>query len=154
MLTTEEKSELEKELTHCYNKRAGSIDALKALQKLRGWISDEALKDVADYLEMSPAELDNVATFYNMIFRKPVGRHVILVCDSVVCWMMGSETIAQLLSKKLGVDLGGTTTDGRFTMLPNSCLGACDHAPSMIVDDQLYTDLTADKLDAILEQYK
>jgi NADH-quinone oxidoreductase subunit E len=154
MLTIQEKSELEKELTHCYNKRAGSIDALKAIQKLRGWISNEALKDVADYLEMSQAELDNVATSYNMIFRKPVGRHVILVCDSVVCWMMDGETIARLLSKKLGIGLGETTADRRFTVLPNSCLGACDHAPSMIVDDQLYTDLTREKLDAILDQYK
>ena len=130
MLSIQEKTELDNELGHCLDKKSGSIEALKAIQKFRGWISDETLKDVADYLGMSPAELDNVATFYNLIFRKPVGRHVILVCDSVVCWMMGGDTITDYICRKLGIALGETTADKRFTLFPNFlpwCMrpGAC-----------------------------
>jgi NADH-quinone oxidoreductase subunit E len=134
-------------------KRAAGIDALKIVQKHRGWISDDVLSQVADVLEMSATDLDAVATFYNFILRKPVGRHVILVCDSVSCWIMGYDTIVNYLKNRLGIGLGETTGDGRFTLLPNVCLGACDRAPVMMVDDQLYGDLDAEKIDKILASY-
>ncbi len=154
MLSDKEKREIESELAHYPTKRAVCIDALKIVQRHRGWVSDEALRDVAGFLDMSPAELDGVATFYNLIFRKPVGRHVIFVCDSVSCWIMGYDTVRDYLSARLRVEMGGTTADGRFTLLPIVCLGACDHAPAMMVDDDLHGDLDANKIDAILEQYK
>jgi len=134
-------------------KRAAGIDALKIVQKHRGWISDEILNQVADVLDMSATDLDAVATFYNFIFRRPVGRHVILVCDSVSCWIMGYDTIADHLQHRLGIGFGETTNDGRFTLLPNVCLGACDRAPVMMIDDQLYGDLDAEKIDKILASY-
>ena len=89
MLTEQEKQEITAELAHCATKQSASIEALNIMQRHRGWVSDEDLKDVAGILEMTPDELDAVATFYSFIFRKPVGRHVILVCDSISCWVMG-----------------------------------------------------------------
>jgi NADH-quinone oxidoreductase subunit E len=108
---------------------------------------------VADVLEMSATDLDAIATFYNFIFRRPVGRHVILVCDSVSCWIMGYDTVADHLQHRLGIGFGETTGDGCFTLLPNVCLGACDRAPVMMIDDQLYDDLDAEKIDKILASY-
>ncbi len=103
---------------------------------------------------MSPAELDSVATFYNLIFRRPVGRHVIFLCDSVSCWVMGYERMRQHLINRLGVQPGQTTPDGRFTLLPIVCLGACDHAPVMMIDHDTHHDLDPRKIDDILERYK
>jgi len=153
MLNEQEIKEIEAVAGHYPMKRAAGIDALKIVQKHRGWISDEILNQVADVLDMSATDLDAVATFYNFIFRRPVGRHVILVCDSVSCWIMGYDTIADHLQHRLGIGFGETTNDGRFTLLPNVCLGACDRAPVMMIDDQLYGDLDAEKIDKILASY-
>ena len=154
MLSEQEKKKIEAVADHYPLKRAAGIDALKIIQKRRGWISDEVLSQVADVLEMSAADLDAVATFYNFIFRRPVGRHVILVCDSVSCWIMGYDTIADHLQHRLGIGFGETTNDGRFTLLPNVCLGACDRAPAMMIDDQLYGELDAEKIDDILASFE
>jgi NADH-quinone oxidoreductase subunit E len=154
MLTQAEKKEIEAVLGHYALKRAASIEALRIVQNHRGWVSDEALGDVAAELEMSPTDLDAVATFYNLIFRRPVGRHVILVCDSVSCWVMDYETIADHLKKRLGIEFGQTTADGRFTLLPHVCLGACDRAPVMMIDDRLYEFLDPARIDEILDTYK
>ena len=94
---------------------------------------------------MTPDELDGVATFYNLIFRKPVGRHVIMLCDSVSCWIMGYERLRAQPDDAAGHRLGETTADGRFTLLPIVCLGACDHAPAMMIDDDLHGDLDAER---------
>ena len=134
-------------------KQAAGLDALKIVQKRFGFVSDRHLAEVALLLEMTPAELDGVATFYNLIFRRPVGRHVILLCDSVACWVMGEKAARAHLCKRLGIKPGETTKDGRFTLLPIVCLGYCDHAPAMMVDDDQYGDIDATQLDAILERY-
>jgi NADH-quinone oxidoreductase subunit E len=123
------------------------------VQKRRGWVSDANLRETASLLGMTPAELDAVATFYSFIFRKPVGRHVIAVCDSMVCWSLGSDPLLAALTAKLGIGLGGTTRDDRFTLLPASCLGACDRAPALLVDDDLFGPVKPEMLDGILEQY-
>lgn len=153
MLSDEEKREIEAELPNYAMKGAITIDALKIVQKHRGWVSDEAIHDLAQFLEMAPSELDGVATFYNLIFRKPVGRHVIFVCNSVSCWVMGYEKVRDSLRSRLGVDLGGTTPDGRFTLLPSVCLGICDHAPALMIDNDTYTDLDETTLETILTRY-
>ena len=153
MLTAEEKKEIEAEFPRYEQKRAACVEALKIVQRYRGWVSDEALIEIAEFLEMTPAELDGVATFYNLIFRKPVGKHIILVCDSVSCWIMGYERILQHLQERLGVVLGETTADGVFTLLPIVCLGACDQAPAMMIDDELYGNLNPAKIDEILASY-
>jgi NADH-quinone oxidoreductase subunit E len=154
MLTEKERQEIVKEIEHYPKKKAASIEALKIVQKYRGWISDESIRDIAQYLEMSPDELDGLATFYSLVFRKPVGRHVILVCDSVSCWIMGFEALMDYLKQKLEIKLGETTRDERFTLLTIPCLGTCDHAPALMIDNELHRDLTTQKLDKILEQYK
>jgi NADH-quinone oxidoreductase subunit E len=154
VLSDEERHEIEAEVAIYAQKRAACIEALKVVQQHRGWVSDEALDEVAELLEMTPDELDGVATFYNLIFRKPVGRHVILICDSVSCWIMGYDNLLGHLRSCLGIDLGETTPDGRFTLLPSVCLGACDHAPVMMIDDDLHLDLTAERIDQILAGYE
>lgn len=153
MLTGEEIIEIEKAIHVVPHRKAACIEALKIVQTKRRWISDDSLKDIAAFLEMSPAELDSVATFYNLIFRKPVGRHVILVCDSITCWVMGYEKLHEYLQVKLGIRYGETTDDDRFTMLPNPCLGTCDCAPALMIDHDLYRHVTTEQLDEILERY-
>jgi len=153
MLTPQEIEEIEAEFPNYERRQAVSVEALKVVQRHRRWVSDEALADVARLLEMSVAELDAVATFYNLIYRRPVGRHVILVCTSVSCWIMGSESILELLRQRLGIGLGETSADGRFTLLPVVCLGACHLAPAMMIDDDLHHDLKPDAIDAILADY-
>ena len=153
MLSEQEQQEIAAEFPRYAARRAVGPEALKIVQRYRGWISEESLRDVAALLEMTPAELDSVATFYNLVFRRPVGRHVILVCDSVSCWVLGYEAVRRHLAARLGIEVGQTTADGRFTLLPSACLGACDRAPAMMIDEQLYGDLTVEKIDAILDSY-
>lgn len=154
MLSPEEQKEIEAELAHYPHKSAGSIDAMKIVQKHRGWVSDESIRDIAEFLEISPDELDGIATFYNLIYRKPVGRNVILVCNSVSCWIMGYERLRERLSQRLGIKLGETTADGRFTLLPIVCLGACDHAPVLMVNGDLHGDVEPDSAERVLEKYR
>jgi NADH-quinone oxidoreductase subunit E len=153
MLSAEERCEIEAELAHYPQKQAVCIEAMKIIQRHRGWVSDEAIKDLAALLEMTPDELDGVATFYNLIFRKPVGKHVILLCDSVTCWIMGYDRLRQHLTSRLGIQLGETSPDGRFTLLPIVCLGTCDHAPALMIDNDLHRDLDSTKLDEIVAKY-
>lgn len=154
VISNEARQEIEKLFHHLPHKQAACIDALKIVQKYNRWVSDEALQELAPILEMSVHEIDSVATFYNIIFRRPVGRHVILLCNSVSCWIMGYEEIKKTLKDKLKIDFGMTTKDDRFTFLPIPCLGTCDHAPAMIIDEDLYRDLKPDQLDEILAKYE
>src|SRR5580692_3566332 len=153
MLSTEEITEIEAEAEHYPKREAVCIDALKIVQRHRGWVSDESVRDIAGHIGMSPTDVDSVATFYNLIFRKPVGRHVIMVCDSVSCWIMCSDRTRKHIQERLGIELGETTPDNRFTLLPIVCLGCCDHAPAMMVDRDLHSDLDPQKIDAGLEKY-
>ncbi len=151
MLSDEQRREVLDELEHYPTKQSACIEALKIVQKHAGWVSDEAIHEVAALIGMPAAELDSVATFFNLIYRRPVGRHVILLCDSVSCWLMGCEKIRAQLVDRLGIDYGQTTEDNRFTLLPMACLGTCDRAPAMMIDEELHRDLTTESLDRILE---
>jgi NADH-quinone oxidoreductase subunit E len=152
VLTEEEKREIEEELKHFTHRQAACVEALKIVQRHRGWVSDE-IRGIAELLGMTTDELDAVATFYSFIFRRPVGKHIILICDSISCWIMGYDIVREHLKKRIGIGLGETSADGQFTLLPVSCLGACDHAPAMMIDDELYPDLTIEKIDSILNGY-
>lgn len=153
MLTTEEIKDIDKAISVMPVRKSACIEALKVIQHHRRWISDESLKDVAAYMEMTAEELDSVATFYNLLFRKPVGRHIILLCDSISCWVMGYDQIRMHLIEKLGIQYGQTTADDRFTLLPNCCLGTCDTAPALMIDKDLYKNVTVEQLDEILQKY-
>lgn len=154
MLTEDERNEIQAVIERYDQKRAACVEALQIVQSHRGWVSDESIRDISELLGMTPDELDSVATFYSLIYRRPVGRHVILICDSVVCWIMGYENLLEHLKSALGINLGETTADGRFTLLPVACLGACDHAPALMIDEDLHVGLTAEKIDEILEKYE
>ncbi|HEY9487532.1 MAG TPA: NADH-quinone oxidoreductase subunit NuoE [Chryseosolibacter sp.] len=153
MLTVQEQNEIEKAISVMPIRKSACIEALKVIQRHRRWISDESLREVAAYMEMTPDELDSVATFYNLLFRKPVGRHIILLCDSISCWVMGYDRIREHLIEKLGIKYGETTSDDRFTLLPNCCLGTCDTAPALMIDSDLYKNVTIEQLDGILGRY-
>ena len=103
---------------------------------------------------MSVENLDSIATFYNLIFRKPVGRHVVMVCDSVSCYVMGADSLLKRIEAHLGIGLGQTTADGRFTLLPIVCLGACDKAPTMMIGDELIENVDAEQLDGIFGRFE
>jgi NADH-quinone oxidoreductase subunit E len=130
--------------------RAARIGALRYVQETRRYISDEILAEIAALLKMSVAELDEVATFYNLIYRRPVGETVLLLCDSITCWMLGQPALAAHIGTRLGIKPGETTKDGKYTLLPIVCLGHCDHAPAMLRGDALHGDLNTAKLDALL----
>ena len=149
VLSEIELAEIDAEISHAPYRPAVAIDALKIVQSHRGCVSDESLKAIARHLHMSAAELDGIATFYNLIFRRPVGEKVILLCNSITCWIKGYEQIQQLISLQLHINLGETTKDNQYTLLPVTCLGACDKAPVMMVGDDLYENLNEDVLKTI-----
>lgn len=154
MLTDEERREIDEEISHYPFRRAACVEALKIVQRHRGWVPDEQIADLAPLLEMTADELDAVATFYSYIFRRPVGKHVILVCDSVTCWVMGYEALAKTLMDRLGISFGETTPDGLFTLLPAACLGECNHAPAIMIGERVYGDVTPEDIETILREYE
>ena len=153
-LSPEETAEIEAECAHLPNRESAAIDAMMIVQRHRGWVSDASLAAIAQLLGMSVAALDSIATFYNLIFRQPVGRHVVMVCDSVSCYVMGADKLRQHVENHLGIKLGETTADDRFTLLPIVCLGACDRAPTMMVDEDLIGDVTAERLAETFDRYE
>jgi NADH-quinone oxidoreductase subunit E len=153
VLTEDERRDIDEVLPHYADRRSGLLSTLKIVQRHRGWIADEAVRDVAAYFDVTVDDVESRATFYNLLFREPVGRHVILVCDSIACWVVGYEELRDALKAQLGVELGGTTADGRFTLLPIVCLGACDRAPAMMVDDDLHGPVTPADLAGVLARY-
>lgn len=154
MLSSEEKKEIDKRINIIPLRGSVCIEAMKIIQEHRGWINDDSLRDLAGYLDMSVDELDSIASFYSLLFRRPVGRHVILVCDSVSCWIMGYPSVMKYLQENLGISPGETTSDGSFTLLTVPCLGLCEEAPAMIIDAEPYTLLTPEKIDRILEEIR
>jgi NADH-quinone oxidoreductase subunit E len=128
------------------------VDLLRAVQSHHGWVPDDGVLLTAETLGVLPIEVEEVATFYDKIFRHAVGRRVIHVCDSICCWLAGAEMIAEHLQKTLGISLGETTADGDFTLLPTCCLGACGDAPAMMIGLTTHGHLTAEKIDEILQR--
>jgi NADH-quinone oxidoreductase subunit E len=126
------------------------VDVMYALQNDHGYLSDQALHEVADLLDMTPLEVEELATFYDFIYREPVGKYVIHVCDGTVCWMHDHQSIIDYVCKKLGITLGGTTADGLFTLLPVCCIGYCDYAPAMLINGKMYGPLSPEAIDTIL----
>ena len=128
-----------------------AVDIMFALQNHYGYLSDEALEEGAELLGMTTLELEELATFYDFIYREPVGRYVLHVCDGVVCWMNGHQPIIDCLCAKLGIRVGETTQDGLFTILPTACIGYCDLSPAMLVNGRPYGPLTPEKVDEVLK---
>ncbi len=131
-------------------KAAAILPVLRAAQELFGHLSPEVQQLAAERLGVSPARVDEVATFYAMFNTRPVGRHVVELCTNVSCCLTGSERLWDHLQKKLGVKPGETTADGRITLREVECLGSCGTAPAMLVDEEMYERLTIEKVDEIL----
>lgn len=127
------------------------LDVLHAIQDANRWVSDEGIELAAIILGLSPLQVEEVATFYDKIYRRPVGRKVIHVCDSICCWSRGSETLMLRLQQLLGIVAGETTADGMYTLLPTCCLGACAEAPAVRIGKTLYGKVEPEQLEAILD---
>jgi len=145
---------LEQKITSADHPRELVVDVMFALQNYYGYLTDEALEEGARLLRMTPLELEELATFYDFIYREPVGKFVIHICDGVVCWMNGYGSVINYLSEKLGIKPGDTTKDGLFTLLPTACLGYCDLSPAMLINGRAYGPLTPEKIDDILERLR
>ncbi len=153
-LAPELRAEIEHAVHHYPDARAASIDALKIVQKAHGWVPDGAIPAIADVLKIPASDVEGVATFYSLIFRQKVGRHVIKVCDSMVCYINGHEQVMEAITAKYGIGVGETTDDGRFTLLPVCCLGNCDKGSTMMVDEDTHGGLTPESVIGLLEAYK
>lgn len=149
-LSAVEREEIEEEGRYYPTRDSLCIEALKIVQKHRGWVSDESVAAIAGYLGVGAAQVDAVATFYNLIFRQPVGKRVIFLCNSVTCWMLGCDKLRARIGENLGIDFGETTADGEYTLLPITCLGDCDHAPAMMIGDEHHHDLDEAKVNELL----
>ncbi|HSO21028.1 MAG TPA: NADH-quinone oxidoreductase subunit NuoE [Desulfosarcina sp.] len=152
MLPEALKTKLQEKIATVAHPREVVIDVIDALQDHYGYFSDEAVDQAAGLLGMSPLELDELATFYTFIYREPVGRYVIHVCDSLICWMARGEDLVGHLRGRLGIDLGQTTADGLFTLLPVCCIGYCDRAPAILVNRMVHGPLTIESLDRLIER--
>ncbi|WP_404366264.1 NADH-quinone oxidoreductase subunit NuoE [Marinobacter sp.] len=152
-LHPDDRKAIEQELEHFEQPQAACIEALKIVQRREGWVPDGAIPVIGDVLGVGPASVEGVATFYSLIFRQPVGRHVILVCDSSSCFLTGFEPLRDALVEHLGIGFGQTTPDDRFTLLPVCCLGACDGGPAMMIDEDTYGPVLPDDIAGLLEDY-
>jgi NADH-quinone oxidoreductase subunit E len=153
-LPDELRVQLQQEIAAADHPREQVINIMYILQKHYGYLNDEAVHEAAALLGMTPLEIEELATFYDFIYREPVGRFVIHVCDGVVCWMFHEGSLFDYLCQKLGVCAGALTEDGMFTVLPTACIGYCDHAPAMLINGVMYGPLTPEKIDAILEKLR
>lgn len=153
ILTTQEIHDIEHQIAHYPDPRAACLDALKIVQKRNGWVDDAQVVAIGQMLGIPAADVEGVATFYNRIYRRPVGRNVILLCDSIACFLMGAETLAEAFQKHLGIQYGQTTADGRFTLLPICCLGNCDKGPTLMINEDTHGLVGVNDIAALLEQY-
>lgn len=154
MLSDKAKSEIQKLKTRYPHPNSALLPALALAQKEHGWLSPEVLEEVAEVMELSPAQVGSVASFYTMFNRRPVGKYLIQVCTNIACSLLGAEHIVEHLKRQLGINVGETTPDGRFTLMEVECLGSCGTAPVMQVNETYYENLTAEKVNEILAELR
>lgn len=129
------------------------VEALHDVQSIRNYLPREAIVTVARVLGVPVTKVYGVATFYSMFSIEPRGRHIIRVCESAPCHVMGADSIVEMLMRELGVDIGETTSDGRYTLELTSCLGVCGVAPAIMIDDTVHGNLKPGDIPGILKQY-
>lgn len=134
-------------------RQSAVMSALLVIQDEHGHLTADLMDSLAEYLNMPSIAVYEVANFYSMYELSPVGKNLINVCTNISCKLCGASEIMSYLQKKLDVKLGGTTADGRFTLRAVECLGACVNAPMMQINKDYHENLTADKIDTILEEY-
>ncbi len=148
------RKKIEAEIVKYPTARAAAKSGLRYAQAEHGWVSDGVIRAVAEILGLQPIEVFEVATFYDMFYTRPVGRHQIRVCTNVSCMLRGSTQIMQQLRQELAVENGQTTEDQRFTLSEAECLGACGGAPMMMIDNDYHENLNLETLDKVLEKYE
>ncbi len=134
-------------------KRAALLPTLHAAQEKLGHLSDQVMVEIAELLEISPADVLDTTTFYDMYSREERGRHVIGVCESLSCELCGCNDLLAALKDKLGIKPGETTEDKRYSLVAMQCLGACDFAPALLIDGELEKTVSVEQLDEILRKY-
>jgi len=154
MLPEDLEADLREKIAGAEHPREMAVDIMVALQNHYGYLSDEALEEGAALLGLTPLELEEVATFYDFIYRQPVGKYVIHICDGIVCWMNGYQALLDHLCQRLGIRVGETTSDGMFTILPTACIGYCDLSPAVLINRRPYGPLTPEKIDSLLEELR
>ncbi len=138
-----------------YDEPASAIlPLLHYVQSVQGHLSEEALTFVAEFIDVPHVRTFEVATYYTMLFTKPVGRHLVQVCRNLSCHLNGAEDVLQAFKRELDIDVGATTTDGVFTLVEVECIGACDHAPAVMIDGDLHRSVTVDSVGRILGSYR
>ncbi|AXN02381.1 NADH-ubiquinone oxidoreductase chain E [Candidatus Purcelliella pentastirinorum] len=152
-LTAKEKKKIKKEKKNYKNKNSVIIEALKIVQEERNWISDEIIIAISKEIGVSYNDIEEIATFYSQIFRKPVGKHIIKFCDSVVCYINGYKNIQKKIEYHLKIKPGNTTKDNLFTLLPICCLGNCNFSPTIMIDKDIYGPVSTNSIIQILDKY-
>jgi len=150
--TADESREVDRLLTKYPTKQAALLPVLWIVQGRLGWISREAVEAVAARLELTTAFVDGVLTFYTMYNLDPVGRYDLQFCTSISCHLNGADDLLDHCRRKLGIDVGETTPDGRFTITEVECIAGCDRAPSMQVNDRYYEPMSPERLDTLLSE--
>jgi NADH-quinone oxidoreductase E subunit len=133
-------------------RRAVLLPTLHYVQHAYGWISTQAMEEIAAFLEISPAEVMDTATFYEEYWLKPKGKYLVQVCRSLACEICQSTALTEQMRKRLGVEVGETSADGRFTLVELECLGACGTAPVALINEVLHENLTPETLDQLIAQ--
>jgi NADH-quinone oxidoreductase subunit E len=152
MLTQEAKDKLIELLKAYPSARSAVLPALHVAQEDQGYLGPEVIREVAEHFNLTPGDVESVASFYTMYTRRPLGKYLLQVCTNISCGLMGADHILSHLSEKLGIKPGETTPDGKFTLLTVECLGTCGTAPMMQVNETFRENLTAEKVEEILEE--
>jgi NADH-quinone oxidoreductase subunit E len=152
MLSEKAKAEINELKGKYPDPKSALLPALEIAQQENGWLSEEVMQEVGAAMDLPPTEVASVASFYTMFYTRPVGEHVIQVCTNISCSLLGAEQIVDYISHQLGIEVGDTTPDGRFTLLIVECLGSCGTAPMMQVDETYHENLTEEKIDSILAE--
>jgi NADH-quinone oxidoreductase subunit E len=154
MLSDTQKADLRKMVLASEHPKEKVIDILLALQENEGHLSDFSVQEAAELLNVDPVKIEEITTFYNTLYREPVGKYILTICDSVVCWMNGYIKIQEYLCQLLEIEMGQTTSDGMFTLLPGCCHGYCDHSPAILINKKIYGNLTIEKIDQLINQLR
>lgn len=153
-LTDAYKEQVDAILSRYPEKRSAMLPLLQLVQRERGYVSEEAMREVAEIIGCRPVDVYDVVTFYTIFNRRPVGKYLLEVCRTLSCALMGGRKLTRHLEERLGIKSGETTPDGLFTLREVECIGACSNAPAMLINNLIYENLTPEKLDAIIEDLR
>lgn len=141
-LTAKMREELTRTILPRYErKQAATLPCLHAVQHAYGWVPPQAMAEIADFLGLKPSEVIDTASFYEEYWLKPKGQHLVAVCRSIACEFCGQKDVTEACKQKLGIEVGETTDDGKFTLIEVECLGSCGTAPAVLIDETLHEDV-------------